>query len=102
MPLHHACSKVAPDGVMETLVRLGPKAAQSKDDNRLPLHVACKKGITKHALTIFLQLQVYARGAAVGVIGCPSRIHPRMCCLQIDPPRRGMPAEERSEHGPHH
>jgi hypothetical protein len=49
--------------VIEALVRLGPKAAQSKDNNgRLPLHLACKKGITKNALTMLLQ--VYARGAA--------------------------------------
>mmetsp|Transcript_31673 Transcript_31673/g.60484 ORF Transcript_31673/g.60484 Transcript_31673/m.60484 type:complete len:201 (+) Transcript_31673:582-1184(+) len=63
MPLHHAGSNAAPDGVTETLVRPGPKAAQSKDNNgRLPLHLACKKGITGNALTILLQ--VYARGAA--------------------------------------
>ena len=48
-----ACRKLA-------LARVNTE--QDACSNRLPLHLACKKGITKHALTILLQ--VYARGAA--------------------------------------
>jgi len=64
LPVHHACSKGAPESVIDALLKASPKGAQSKDDQgRLPLHHACRKNASERVIRTLLR--VYPRAAQI-------------------------------------
>ena len=64
LPIHHACSKSAPESIVDALLRACPKGAQSKDDQgRLALHHACRKRATDRVVRTLLR--VYPRAAQI-------------------------------------
>jgi ankyrin repeat protein len=64
LPIHHACSKGAPEAVIDALLKASPKGAQSKDDQgRLPLHHACRKSSSERIIRTLLR--VYPRAAQI-------------------------------------
>ena len=64
LPIHHACSKGAPEGVIDALLKASPKGAQAKDDQgRLPLHHACRKSSSERIIRTLLR--VYPRAAQI-------------------------------------
>jgi ankyrin repeat protein len=64
LPIHHACSKGAAEGVIDALLKASPKGAQSKDDQgRLPLHHACRKNASERVIRTLLR--VYPRAAQI-------------------------------------
>jgi len=64
LPVHHACGKGAPEGVVEALLKASPKGAQSKDDQgRLALHHACRKNASERVIRTLLR--VYPRASQI-------------------------------------
>lgn len=56
LPLHYACLKSAPEGVIKALLASYPKACLSKDDDgRLPIHHACSKGAPEAVIETLLK-----------------------------------------------
>jgi ankyrin repeat protein len=64
LPIHHACGKGAPEGVIDALLKINPKGAQSKDDQgRLALHHACRKNASERVVRTLLR--VYPRATQI-------------------------------------
>jgi len=64
LPIHHACGKAAPEGVIDALLKASPKGAQSKDDQgRLALHHACRKNASERVVRTLLR--VYPRASQI-------------------------------------